>query len=164
MNTTAAPVATQDVNDHEHPSSAEAIASVALTFAMLAWIYQCWKRRCATRRNHRNAAYLSVVHHGADTNNVVYGVPYAVPVPDDGANIDPNNQNYIVDDQGIRRYFIVDKYGKIFIQDSPGGPMRPATVDETQIINETLPKSGQPVEVIENSSGKPVTVLTALRM
>ena len=73
-------------------------------------------------------------------------------------------QNYIEEGQ-IRRYFIVDKYGKIFIQDLPGGPMRPATVDETARINETLSQAGQPAQVIESTTGKPVTALTApLRM
>ena len=65
MNTTAAPVATQDVSDHEHPSNAEAIASVALTFAMFVFIYQCWKwlkRCCATRREQIQSHNASTTH------------------------------------------------------------------------------------------------------
>ena len=49
MNTTAAPVATQDANDHEHSRLAETLSSVALTVAMIACIYLCRKRRRATR-------------------------------------------------------------------------------------------------------------------
>lgn len=94
MNTTAAPVATQDANDHEHSRLAETLASVALTLVMIFWIYRCWKwlkRCCATRRNYQYVVSPHVRQSQNSTTppppivpgfHVVTGVPVGVPGSD----------------------------------------------------------------------------------